>query len=238
MRRRGIAVDGVFDGLSMGIYRVKYKIIGNPKISIIIPTRDKVDILKRCIDSILDKTDYSNYEIVLVDNGSEDDETLKYYKSLRGRPGLKILDYNKPFNYSSINNYAVSQVDSEYILFLNNDVVVINPEWLASMMEHAQRKDIGAVGAKLLYPNNTVQHAGVITGIIGNPPVAGHSHRHFPASSPGYFRMLQLVQDRSAVTGACMLTKKSIFEEIGGLDEVNLAIAFNDIDYCMKLVSP
>ncbi|ADB58259.1 glycosyltransferase [Archaeoglobus profundus] len=234
MKRRGIEIEGVYDGLWLGSYRIKYKINGNPKVSIIIPTKDKVEVLKRCVESILNKTTYQNYEIVIVDNNSQEEKTFEYYETIKDHPKIRILEYNKPFNFSAINNYAVSKVDSEFILFLNNDTEVITSEWLSAMLEHAQRKEVGAVGAKLLYPNNTIQHAGVILG-LGVHRVAGHSHRHYPANSHGYVGRINVVQNLSAVTAACMLTKKSLFEEVGGFDEVNLPIAFNDVDYCLKL---
>jgi len=236
MRRRGIEIEGVYDGLWLGSYRIKYKIKGNPKVSIIIPTKDKVEVLKRCIDSILNKTTYQNYEIVIVDNNSQEEKTFEYYETIKDNPKIRILEYKKPFNFSAINNYAVSKVDSEFILFLNNDTEVITPEWLSAMLEHAQRREVGAVGAKLLYPNNTIQHAGVILGLGAGPSrVAGHSHKYLPNSFPGYYYRPHIIQNLSAVTAACMLTKKSLFEEVGGFDEVNLPIAFNDVDYCLKL---
>jgi GT2 family glycosyltransferase len=236
MKRRGIEIEGVYDGLWLGSYRVKYKIKGNPKVSIIIPTKDKVDVLKRCIESILNKTTYQNYEIIIVDNNSQEERTFEYYKTIRDNPKIRILEYNKPFNFAKINNYAVSKVDSEFILFLNNDTEIITPEWLSAMLEHAQRREVGAVGAKLLYPNNTIQHAGVILGLGAGPQrVAGHSHKYLPDNLPGYYYRPHIVQNLSAVTAACMLTKKSLFEEVGGFDEINLPIAFNDVDYCLKL---
>ena len=236
LKRRGIEIEGVYDGLLPSSYRVKYKINGNPKVSIIIPTKDKVEVLKRCVESILNKTTYQNYEIVIVDNNSQEERTFEYYESIKDHPKIRILEYSKPFNFSGINNYAVSKVDSEFILFLNNDTEVVTPEWLSAMLEHAQRKEVGAVGAKLLYPNNTIQHAGVVLGLGAGPyRVAGHSHKYLPDSLPGYYYRPHIIQNFSAVTAACMLTKKSLFEEVGGFDEVNLPIAFNDVDYCLKL---
>ncbi|MEM0268786.1 MAG: glycosyltransferase family 2 protein [Candidatus Korarchaeum sp.] len=231
MRRRGIEVEGVYPTQPGSCrYRIKYKVVGDPKVSIIIPTRDKVKILKRCIDSILNKTTYQNYEIVIVDNDSEKRETWEYYTRISRDPRIKILEYRKPFNYSAINNYAVSMVDSEYVLFLNNDTEVISPEWLSAMLEHAQRKEVGAVGAKLLYPNGKIQHCGVILLRGG---VAGHIFRHFP--NPVNHNLAEVIRNFSAVTAACMLTKRSVFEEVGGFDEINLPVAFNDVDYCLKL---
>ena len=233
LARRGIEGE-VSDGLFTSSYRVRYKIIGSPKVSIIIPTKDEVDTLKTCIESIIEKTDYKNYEIVIVDNQSKEEETFTYYDKIKNNREIKILEYNKPFNFSAINNYAASEVDAEYILFLNNDTEVISNEWLKAMLEHAQRKEVGAVGAKLLYHNNTIQHAGIIIGIIGKPPVGGHSHRHFNKSSPGYFGRIQHVQNLSAVTAACIMLRREVFEDVGGFDE-NLTVAFNDVDFCLKI---
>ena len=232
--RRTIETEDVVDGIWIGSYRFKYKIKGSPKVSIIIPTKDNVDTLKICIDSILEKTDYENYELVIVDNQSKEEETFEYFDKIKNNPRIKILEYNKPFNFSAINNFAVSKVDAGYLLFLNNDTEVISEEWLSAMLEHAQRREVGAVGAKLLYPNNTIQHAGIIIGIIGKPPVAGHSHRYFPASHFGYCGRIQHVQNLSAVTAACMMVRKEVFEDVGGFDE-NLTVAFNDVDFCLKI---
>ena len=233
MRRRGIGIEEVSEGFCKGVdYRIKYKIRDNPKVSIIIPTKDNVNILKRCIESILNTTEYKNYNIIIIDNKSVERQTFEYYRHLTDIPKIKILKFDNEFNFSAINNYAISTIDSEYILLLNNDIEILTSEWMSCMLEHAQRKEVGAVGAKLLYPDRTIQHAGAILGIGG---VAGHSHKYFPAFNPGYFCRIQMVQNLSAVTAACMMTKKSVFEEVGGFDEKNLAIAFNDVDYCLKL---
>lgn len=231
--RRKIDAE-ILDGLFPNSYRTKYKISGNPKVSIIIPTKDKVDILKTCIKSILAKTDYPNYEILIIDNQSKEEATFDYYNEIRSNPAIKIVEYKLPFNFSAINNFAVSLVDSDYITLLNNDTEIISTEWLAAMLEHAQRKEVGAVGAKLLYTCNTIQHAGVIIGIIGNPPIGGHAFRHLPASSLGYFGRIQHVHNVSAVTAACMMLRKDVFKEVGGFNE-NLAVAFNDVDLCLKI---
>jgi len=233
LTRNGIRGE-ITDGLFLGSYRVRYAIKGDPKVSIIIPTKENFQTLKICIDSILNKTNYQNFEIVIVDNQSIEQETFHYYNEIRNNPKIRILYYNNPFNYSAINNYAVSQLSSQYILFLNNDTEVISEDWLSAMLEHAQRNDVGAVGGKLLYPNGTVQHAGIIIGIIGDPPIAAHSHRYFADDHPGYFGRLSLIQNVSAVTGACLLTQKEIFESVGGFDE-NIAVAFNDVDLCLKI---
>jgi GT2 family glycosyltransferase len=230
LKRRGI--DGkVLDGLFYGSYRVKYRILDNPKISIIIPSRDHVLTLKNCIESIQNKTSYENYEIVIIDNLSIEPETYSYYQILKKDPKIRILNYKKPFNYSAINNYGISLVESEIIVLLNNDTEVIAKDWLTAMLEHAQRSDVGAVGAKLLYPDGTVQHAGVILGIKDR---AAHSHRGYPANERGYYGRLQLIGNFSAVTGACMMLRKEVFNEIGGFDET-LSVALNDVDLCLKI---
>jgi glycosyltransferase involved in cell wall biosynthesis/SAM-dependent methyltransferase len=229
----------VQDGIFPSSYRIRYAIQNNPLVSIIIPTKDNVDILKQCVHSILEKTDYNNYEIVIVDNQSKDLKTFEYYNSLKTNLKIKILHFDNPFNFSAINNYAVTQVDSSYILFLNNDTEVISGEWLSAMLEHAQRGYVGAVGAKLLYPNNLIQHAGVILGITGNPGqkgVAGHSHRYLPSDSTGYFLRSQIIGNYSAVTAACLIMRKEVFKEIGGFNE-ELAFAFNDVDLCLRIRS-
>jgi GT2 family glycosyltransferase/trans-aconitate methyltransferase len=228
----------VNEGEFPGTYKVCYTIQGNPRISIIIPTKDHVDILKRCVESILNKTTYQNYEIVIVDNQSTAQETRGYYKSLEETPRIKVLFYDKPFNFSAINNYAVAQVDSPYILFLNNDTEVISGEWLSAMLEHAQREGVGAVGAKLLYPNKLIQHAGVILGITGIPGLKGiaeHSHKFLPHNCRDYFFRAQIIGNYSAVTAACMLMQKDLFLKMGGFNE-DFTIAFNDLDLCLKLI--
>jgi len=224
----------VSDGLVTGTYRVSYKIQGNPSIAIIIPTKDKVDILQRCVESIIQKTDYPFYHLVIVDNGSKEQKTVDYYQTLASQKNISILSYNRPFNFSAINNYAVSKICHTYqfLLFLNNDIEVITPGWLTEMLGHAQRPEIGAVGAKLYYPNNTIQHAGVIVGIGG---IAGHAHKYAPRNSSGYFSRAQITQNVSAVTGACLLTRREIFNVIGGFDE-QLSHAFNDVDLCLKIL--
>jgi GT2 family glycosyltransferase len=221
----------VSDGLFPTSYRVRYKLNHSQKVSIIIPTRDKVHLLRRCVSSIIEKTGYNDYEIVIVDNQSEDKETKDYLLSISGNERITILHFDKPFNFSEMNNYAVGSTDSEYILFLNNDTEVITNEWLTAMLELAQREDVGAVGAKLLYPNDTIQHAGVILGIGG---VANHSHLGFPRESHGYFGRISVIQNVSAVTGACLLMRRKVFEDVGGFDE-RLSHAFNDVDLCLKL---
>jgi O-antigen biosynthesis protein len=229
----------VEDGIFPSSYRIHYEIQDNPCVSIIIPTKDRSDILKQCIQSILKKTEYQNYKIIIVDNQSSDEKTIEYYALLERNPKIKILHYDKPFNFSAINNYAGTHVDSPYLLFLNNDTEVISGEWLSAMLEHAQRGCVGAVGAKLLYPNNLIQHAGVILGITGTPGqkgVAGHSHKKLPDNFTGHFLRPQIIGNYSAVTAACLMMRKDVFKEIGGFNE-DLAIAFNDVDLCLKIRS-
>ncbi|MCK5237552.1 MAG: glycosyltransferase family 2 protein [Deltaproteobacteria bacterium] len=221
----------VSDGIVHGTYMVSYDIKSSPEVSIIIPTKDKVEVLKRCISSVLEKTDHPNYKIVVVDNSSEEKKTFDYYRELEANTRITILEYNEAFNYSAINNYAVSGVDSDYIVLLNNDTEVINSGWLTRMLEHAQRKKVGAVGAKLCYPNKTVQHGGVI---IGLEELVGHSHRGCSKYDPGYFGRLNIIQNLSAVTAACMMMRREVFEEVGGLDE-RYSHVFNDIDLCLKM---
>jgi O-antigen biosynthesis protein len=231
LRNKGLDAE-VLDGMFLGSYRVKYKIKPFQKISIIIPTKDKVHLLRQCVSSILTKTDYKHFEILIVDNKSVEQKTFDFYNSIKNEGRIKIMRYDEePFNFPAINNFAARSTDSEYLMFLNNDIEVINSEWLTAILEFAQRKDVGAVGAKLCYKNNTIQHGGVIIGIGG---VAGHSHKHFPRSNPGYMKRLDIIQNLSAVTGACMMVRREVFDEVGGFDE-KLTIAFNDVDLCLKI---
>ena len=215
-------------------YKINYEIIGNPLISIIIPNKDHIDDLKKCIDSIYQKSTYRNFEIIIVENNSESKKTFDYYKMLSElHSKVKIIEWEKGFNYSAINNFAVKKATGEYILLLNNDVEVISEDWLERMLMYAQRADIGAVGAKLYYPDDTIQHAGVIVGLGG---VAGHSHKNFPRTSPGYMCRACIVQNLSACTAACLMVRRDVFDEVDGLDE-DYAVAFNDVDFCMKITS-
>jgi GT2 family glycosyltransferase len=220
-------------GMLPNTFKVSYPIEKEPLVSLIIPTRDGYDILSLCIQSILDNTCYRNYEIVIVDNQTTDLQTLAYFKSLTEKYShIRILKYNKPFNFSAINNFAVSQVKGEVIGLINNDVEIITSSWLKEMVGHALRPEIGAVGAKLYYDNDTIQHAGIILGIGG---VAGHSHKYFTKDAHGYFSRLKIIQNLSAVTAAALVVKKSLYMEVGGLDEEHLKVAFNDVDFCLKL---
>jgi len=219
-------------GLAPNTYKVNYSLPEkSPLVSLIIPTRDGYNILQQCINSILKKTSYLNYEIIIIDNESSEKKTLEYFKKLDQYGHIKIIKYPYPFNYSAINNYAVTHANGEYILFLNNDVEIISLNWIEEMLQHAMRDDIGVVGAKLFYDDGTIQHAGIILGIGA---VAGHSHKYFQEKDYGYFSRLKIIQNYSAVTGACMLVSKDIFKEVEGLTE-DLAVAFNDVDFCLKV---
>ena len=181
---------------------------------------------------ILEKTTYAPYEIIIVDNGSVENETLAYFEQLKAHKNVRILRYDKPFNYSAINNFAVSKAKGSIIGLINNDIEVISPDWLTEMVSWAAQEDVGCVGAKLYYANNTIQHAGVILGIGG---VANHAHLGLPRHSPGYFGRAVVLSNYSAVTGACLVVRKSVFKQVGGLDAKNLAVAFNDVDFSLKV---
>jgi len=219
-------------GFLANTYKIVYEIIGKPLVSIIIPTKDNYLLLQKCINSILEKTEYQNYEIIIIDNQTTALDALKYLDKLNTMTKIKVLKYNKPFNYSIINNYAVEEANGEFVAFLNNDIEVINKTWLTEMLQHAQRKEIGIVGAKLYYPDMTIQHAGVVLGIGG---VAGHVHKYFDENAYGYFSRLQIIQNYSALTAACILMKKDIFLEVNGFEE-ELMVAFNDIDLSLKVL--
>lgn len=202
-----------------------------PLVSLLIPTRDRVDLLRQCIDSVIRMTTYSNYEIVVIDNGSEKLETHQYFDKIRMHPNVRILRDDSPFNYSTINNRAAAQSKGTYLCLLNNDIEVISPDWLEEMVGLASQPGNGAVGAALWYPNDTLQHGGIITGIGG---VAGHMHSLLRRGDYGYFARASITQNLSAVTAACLVIRKSIYDEVGGLDEL-LAVAFNDVDFCLRV---
>lgn len=214
-------------------YRVRYNIIDSPLVSIIIPNKDHVADISKCINSILQKSTYKNIEIIIIENNSVENETFDYYKTLEKFKNITVVTYksNGTFNYSAINNFGVKFAQGEHLLFLNNDIEIISENWLEEMLMYSQRNDIGAVGAKLYYPNDTIQHAGVILGIGG---VAGHSHKYFDRNSHGYFARCVLQQNLSAVTAACLMMKKDIFDKINGFDEA-FEVAFNDVDLCMRI---
>lgn len=215
------------------IFRIKYEVLGNPKISIVIPNKDHVEDLSRCVDSILKSSTYDNYEIIIVENNSVTQEIEAYYKSLENRENIRIVRYEGAFNYSKINNFGASFADGEYLLLLNNDTQVISINWMEELLMYAQRDDVGAVGAKLYYGDRTIQHAGIVIG-LGAHRTAGHTHYRVAQTNLGYMGRLCYAQDVSAVTGACLMVKRALYEELGGLDE-NFAIALNDVDFCLRL---
>ena len=251
-----VGLDGtVSEGCIEGIYRVDYKVKGNPKVSIVIPNKDGKDILKVCIDSVLEKTTYSNYEIVVVENNSNTDEIYEYYKEIIGNEKIRVVNYNtgkeitkpeecsleytnsnrievKPgFNYSAIINFGVRMSEGEYAIQLNNDTELITPDWLEIMLGYCQREDVGAVGVKLYFPDETIQHAGIIVGIGG---IAGNRFKSIPKAGHGYFAKESMVENLSAVTGACLMAPKAVYEEVDWMNE-DLAVAFNDVDFCLRI---
>jgi GT2 family glycosyltransferase len=216
-----------------GIFTVRYELPRPGLVSVVIPTRDHGEDVERCLAALFGCTTYANIEVVMIDNGTRDRVSLRTFAAWAERePGrLKIVRYDVPFNFSSIVNFGVANSSGEYVLLLNNDTEVITPDWIEAMVEQAQRPAIGAVGGKLLYEDGTVQHAGVVLGLGG---VAGHSHKYFPGDAPGYFGVLQTVNNFSAVTAACLMVRRAVFDEVGGFDE-ELAIAFNDVDFCLRV---
>ena len=254
LKRVGLEGE-VSPGCIEGIYRIDYKVKGEPKVSIVIPNKDGKEILEVAINSILDKSTYSNYEIIVVENNSETEEIYEYYKKLIKNPKIKIANYNtgkiitndnecnieytkknkrqvkSGFNYSAIINFGVKNSTGEYIVQLNNDTELITPNWIELMLGFCQREDVGAVGVKLYFPDETIQHAGIIVGIGG---IAGNRFKSIPKSGHGYFAKESMIENLSAVTAACIMTTKKIYEEVGWMDE-NLAVAFNDVDFCLKI---
>ena len=215
----------------LGFYRVKYQVQGNPKVSIVIPNKDEKETLKKCLESIWQKTTYSNYEIILVENNSTTREIRDYYQELDGKNGVRVVYWDKEFNYSAINNFGISYAKGDYILCLNNDITVISPEWMEELLANCQRPEVGIVGARLYYPDNTIQHAGIVLGMGG---CAGSLFVGLARSRGGYLHKAALQQDLSAVTAACFMVKKEAFEKVGGFEE-KLAVAFNDVDFCLKV---
>jgi GT2 family glycosyltransferase len=203
-----------------------------PPVTLIVPTRDKLDLLRQCVEGLLEETDYPNLDVLILDNNSEEAETLAYFASLKDRPRVQVLRYEGAFNFSAINNYGAARAAGTLIGLINNDIKVIEPGWLTEMVRHAVRPEVGAVGAKLYYGDDTIQHAGVVTGING---VANHVHKGLPRQHPGYFGRLRLVHDLSCVTAACLVMRKSVFDEIEGLEAEHLAVAFNDVDLCLRI---
>ncbi|MDT2769690.1 glycosyltransferase family 2 protein [Enterococcus pseudoavium] len=231
IKRRGLQAT-VNHAAGNGLYDVDYKVLSEDLVSVIIPTRNGYDDVKRCLDSIIEKTTYPNYEIIMADNGSDQPEMQELYAQYQNQLGERFVveSIDIPFNYSRINNLAAKVAKGKYLLFLNNDTEVITPEWMTKMVSFAQLERIGCVGAKLYYPNNTIQHAGVILGMGG---AAGHGHHTFPRGDFGYFGKLEINVDYLAVTAACLMIRAEDFVEIGGFDE-ELTVAFNDVDLCLK----
>ncbi|MBN2544604.1 MAG: glycosyltransferase family 2 protein [Spirochaetes bacterium] len=230
LKRIGLIAE-VLEGKLKGTYRIKYEVKKEQFISIIIPNKNHSEDLSRCIDSILYKSTYANYEIIIIENNSTEESIFNLYGTYRKNEKIRILEWNYDFNYSAINNFAVKKSKADIILLLNNDTEVINPDWLERMLEFIQRDEVGAVGAKLYYPNGKIQHGGVIVGLGG---VAAHSHANFSRNDAGYFGRANVIQNLSAVTGACLMIKKHVFFDVGMFDE-RFILAFNDIDLCLKL---
>ena len=229
-----VGLEGeVSHGTTLGTYKIDYKVKGNPKVTILIPNCNEAKTLKTCIDSVLKLTTYKNYEIIVIENNSTEKSIFDYYKELEKEEKVKILYYpEKEFNYSKIINFGVKNTDGEYIVQLNNDTKLLTPDWLEKMVGMNQRDDVGAIGVKLYYPDGTIQHAGTIIGIYG---VAGHVFKGLYKKVHGYFARDSHIQNLSAVTAACMMAKRSVYEEVGYMDE-EFAVAFNDIDFCLKII--
>ncbi|UZA70835.1 glycosyltransferase family 2 protein [Pseudomonas viridiflava] len=232
LKRSGIA--GRAELLDFGMYRVHYDLPARkPLVSLIIPTRNAYALVKQCIESIRHKTLYPNYEIILVDNGSDDPQSLHYFDLLSKLKGITVIRDDGEFNYSAINNNAVEHANGELVGLINNDIEVISPEWLDEMVSLALQPNAGAIGARLWYPDDRLQHGGVVMGPL---TLAGHAHKMLPRGHHGYFGRASLIQGMSAVTAACLIVKKSIFQKVGGLNENDLKIAFNDVDLCLKIM--
>lgn len=216
-----------------GACRVQYSLNRtNPLVSVVIATRDRVDLLRQIVNDVLNRTDYAPVELIVVDNQSQDPATREYLQEIQKHPGTSVLTYDGRFNFSAINNLAARNARGEVLAFLNNDLKIISDDWLREMVSHAMRAGIGAVGAKLYYPDDTIQHAGIILG-LGN--LAGYVHRYAPRDAAGHGGRLNRVQECSAVTAACMVLKRAAFEDVGGFDDVNLPVAYNDVDLCLRL---
>lgn len=216
-----------------GLFKVSHQLPQpSPMVSLLVPTRNALDITRTCIESVLQKTHYPNYEIIILNNQSDDPQALAWFTAINENPKVKVLDYDHPFNYSAINNFGAKHAQGEIIGLLNNDTEVINEEWLDEMVMHAARKEIGCVGAKLYYFDDTVQHGGVIVGLYG---IAGHAHKNVRRLDTGYMHRLVSVQNYTAVTAACLLIRKEVYNAVGGLNEEDLTVAFNDVDFCLKV---
>ncbi|QNM06872.1 glycosyltransferase family 2 protein [Qiania dongpingensis] len=231
LERIGIQADVVFCPNVLGRYQVRYRVQGKPMVSVLIPNKDHIEDLSKCIDSILEKTIYDNYEIIIIENNSTEQDTFAYYEEISRNEKINIVYWKKGFNYSALNNYGAAFAKGEFLLLLNNDTEVIDGNWMEQMLGSCQRNGIGAVGAKLCFPDGTIQHCGVI---IGEGGVAAHIFSGEPGDFIGEFARAQLQQNLSAVTAACMMIKRSVYEEVGGFNE-ELAVAFNDVDFCLRI---
>jgi glycosyltransferase involved in cell wall biosynthesis len=218
----------------LGVYRIRYALPERlPLVSLIIPTRNGLELIRQCVESILERTTYPEYEIVIVDNGSDDSAVLEYFAVIARRSKVRVMRDDRPFNYSALNNRAVSVSRGEIVGLINNDIEVISSDWLDEMVSQALRPGVGAVGARLWYPNDTLQHGGVVMGVGG---IANHAHKGLRRHEPGYFGRAAVTQNYSAVTAACLLVKRSIYDEVGGLNEQDLSVAYNDVDFCLRLL--
>ena len=216
-----------------GAFQVRYELTGHPLVSVMIPNKDHIDDLDRCLKSLYANAGYDNFEVLVIENNSEQQETFAYYKTMPERyPNSRVVTYVGPFNFSAVNNLGARFAKGEHLLLLNNDIEVLSHDFLRELLSYSQRPDVGAVGAKLYYPDDTIQHAGVIMGINGS---AGHSHKSYPRKAVGDLYRLVTTQDYMAVTGACLMTKTELYRAAGGLDEAKFAVAYNDVDYCLKL---
>ena len=233
LRRQGLKAVVESSKAFPTIYRIKYELQEKPLISIIIPNKDSLNELQNCVNSILEKSIYADYEIIIIDNCPADAAMLSYYQGIEKHSNIQVIWWNHPFNHSAVNNFGARYAKGKYLLLLNNDTKVIAPNWMEEMLMYAQRPDVGAVGAKLYYANDTIQHAGIILG-LGKDRVAGYSHDKVPGNDVGYMGRLYYAQDMSAVTTACMMVRKSLYDELGGLDE-DFAVAYNDVDFCLRL---
>lgn len=203
-----------------------------PSVTVIVPTRNQLPLLKACVESLFAVTDYENFDLIVVDNQSDDDPTRRYLQEIAERPRVSVMNYDAPFNFSAINNAAVEQATGDTLVFLNNDVELFDGEWLRELVKYATQDDVGCVGAKLLYADGLVQHGGIICG-LGD--VAGHAHHFFRSDAPGYMYRLALPQEVTAVTAACLCIRREVFDEVAGFDEENLGVAFNDVDLCLRV---
>ena len=218
-----------------GAYRVRYNVKGNPLVSVLIPSMDHTEDLKRCLDSLYRYAGYDRFEVVVIENNSTDPATMRFYDAARHHyKNLRFVRYQGDFNFSAINNYGVKFAQGEYLLLLNNDLEILSEGFVREMLSYAQRKNVGAVGAKLFYPDDTIQHAGVFIGLGGS---AGHNHKGHPRASGGDMYRLATTQNVLAVTGACLMVKKAAYIAIGGLDATNFAVAYNDVDFCLRLAA-